>query len=503
MSIITKIEYNQLCKECDFLLKRNLNDPYKIANNWLHIIKYHPTILNQYHEVFKKSELKFFFFLFKKSCFYFGMSLFRLVNSLFNKNNFKIDKIKYESIFISHLLNQDSFDLNEDFYFYKLPKKFQDHDNRTLQLYINHTCVDESKFIYEKAVNSVDKLVLPKYISLPEELKIQFSLLKEAIKMFKRKPEKKTNSKIRIQAGIEFLSPASHFNARIGLQIKNLVKQSKAKYIFTTHEGHAYERVIFANARNSNESIMCIGYQHAFILNKQHAVQRKLGREFDPDFILCSGEDGKQKLIKSNYLPKEKILIFGTKRTSKSNIIFKQKRNTFLILPEGDLIECLPFVDLLFELAKLLPTYNFIIRFHPITNIMRIKKERAQLIAPPKNITISETSFDNDLTRSDFAIYRGSTTIIKAIENGLIPIYYNKKGEQNMDPLFQLEKHKKSIKKPSDIYEVLNVNEDENIKNLKKLNLEIKQFFSPLNYEEVLKLKNYKNDIKCSNTYKK
>ena len=309
MSNITEIQYDQLCNKCDFLLKHKLNTPYKIANNWLHITHFRPTTLNPYHEVFKKSELKFFFFLFKKSFFYFGMSLFRLINSILKKENFKIDKIQYESIFVSHLLNQDSFDLDEDFYFYKLPKKFQDHDNRTLQVYINHTSINRNKLKNKKAANSVDKLVLPKYISLPEELKIQFSLLKEAIKMLKQKSSKEINSRIRIQAGIEFLSPASHFNARIGKQIKDLVKQSKAKYIFTTHEGHAYERVICSNARNSNDSIMCIGYQHAFILNKQHAVQRKLGREFDPDFVICSGEDGKRKLIKSNYLAKEKILI--------------------------------------------------------------------------------------------------------------------------------------------------------------------------------------------------
>lgn len=197
-------------------------------------------------------------------------------------------------------------------------------------------------------------------------------------------------------------------------------------------------------------------------------------------------------MINSGLICEKKILLFGTNRTSEKSILFKEKRNTFLFLPEGDLIECFPFVDLLFELAKLLPTYHFIIRFHPITDIMRIKKERAQLINLPKNITISGTSFDNDLKRSDFTVYRGSTTIIKAIENGLIPIYYNKKGGQNIDPLFLLNKHKKSIKEAKDIHEVVNVNEFINVKNLNKLNLEIKQFFSPLNYNEVLKLKKLK-----------
>jgi hypothetical protein len=194
-------------------------------------------------------------------------------------------------------------------------------------------------------------------------------------------------------------------------------------------------------------------------------------------------------MINSGLINEKKIFLLGTNRTSEKKILFKEKRNTFLVLPEGDLIECFPFVDLLFELAKLLPTYHFIIRFHPITDIMRLKKERTQLINPPKNITISDTSFDNDLKRSDFAVYGGSTTIIKAIENGLIPIYYNKKGGQNIDPLFLLSNYKKSIKDLTDIYDVINIDEDENIKNLNVLNLGIKQLFSPLNYNEALKLK--------------
>ena len=165
------------------------------------------------------------------------------------------------------------------------------------------------------------------------------------------------------------------------------------------------------------------------------------------------------------------------------------KRDTFLFLPEGDFNECFPLIDLLFELVKLLTSFHFIIRFHPMTKVSILKKQRPQLKDPPKNLTISKKLFEDDLKRADFAIYRGSTSIINAIENGIIPIYYHKKGENIIDPLFLLNKYKKSIKDPTDIHEVINVNEAENIKNLNMLNLEIKQFFSPINYNEALKLK--------------
>ena len=492
MSNIIETQYDETCETCDALIKQNIKEPNRIANNWLHVIRYHPIHLKDYKPIFEiNNSLKFYFFLFKKACLYFALSVKRILDifsqKLLEKGNIKIENHDYESIFISHLLKPEYIHNRKDFYFHELPEKFQDSQKKSLIVNINHSKIKSS--LLNNQIKNINKIVLPKYLSIFKELQISFFLLKEATVMLLTESPEDSNSRFKLQAAIEFMSPASHFNFRIGKQIKDLVKQLKVNYIFTTFEGHAFERIVFSNARKSNKSIKCIGYQHALISRKQHAIKRKLGINYDPDFILTSGNDGKEKMINSGLINEKKIFLLGTNRTSEKKILFKEKRNTFLVLPEGDLIECFPFVDLLFELAKLLPTYHFIIRFHPITDIMRLKKERTQLINPPKNITISDTSFDNDLKRSDFAVYGGSTTIIKAIENGLIPIYYNKKGGQNIDPLFLLSNYKKSIKDLTDIYDVINIDEDENIKNLNVLNLGIKQFFSPLNYNEALKLK--------------
>ena len=492
MSNIIETQYDEICETCDTLIKQNIKEPSRIANNWLHVIRYHPIFLKDYKPIFEiNNSLKFYFFLFKKACLYFALSVKRILDifsqKLLEKGNIKIENHDYESIFISHLLRPEYIYNRKDFYFHELPEKFQDSQKKSLIVNINHSKIKSS--LLNNQIKNTNKIVLPEYLSIFKELQISFFLLKEATVMLLTESPKDSNIRFKLQAAIEFMSPASHFNFRIGKQIKGLVEQLKVNYIFTTFEGHAFERIIFSNARKSNKSIKCIGYQHALISRKQHAIKRKLGINYDPDFILTSGNDGKEKMINSGLINEKKIFLLGTNRTSEKKILFKEKRNTFLVLPEGDLIECFPFVDLLFELAKLLPTYHFIIRFHPITNIMRLKKERTQLVNLPKNITISDTSFDNDLKRSDFAVYGGSTTIIKAIENGLIPIYYNKKGGQNIDPLFLLSNYKKSIKDLTDIYDVINIDEDENIKNLNVLNLGIKQFFSPLNYNEALKLK--------------
>lgn len=495
MSNITETQYDEICRACDTLLNHRIRKDIRISNDWLHVIRFHPIFLNDYNDIFEtNNSFKFYFFLFKKACFYLALSFKRILDifgrKLIKEHNFEIDKNNYDSIFISHFLNNDFINNKKDFYFHELPKKFQNSKNKSLIVKINHSKTHSS--LLNKEVKNLNILVLPENISILRELQISFFLFKEAIILLLKKTPKDVNIRIKLQSAIEFMSPASHFNLRIGKQIKSLVEQLKVKYVFTTFEGHAFERIIFSNARKSNKSIKCIGYQHALILKKQHAVKRKLGRNYDPDFILTSGNDGKKKLINSGFIKEKNIFLLGTNRTVKKNILFRQKRDTFLILPEGDFIECFPLIDLLFELAKILPSHHFIIRFHPFTDILKLKKEKVQLTKLPKNITLSQKSFEDDLKKSDYAIYRGSTTIIKAIQSGLVPIHYHKKGEQFIDPLFLLKKNKKNIQDPTDIYKIIKTNEEQNVKNLNVLVEGLKQFFSPLTYEGVLKLKKIK-----------
>ena len=70
------------------------------------------------------------------------------------------------------------------------------------------------------------------------------------------------------------------------------------KRIFTTYEGHPWERLIFAMAREIDPTIVCVGYQHAIVFRKQHAIRRKLTSNFEPNYILCSGEHGFNNLKK-------------------------------------------------------------------------------------------------------------------------------------------------------------------------------------------------------------
>jgi len=96
-------------------------------------------------------------------------------------------------------------------------------------------------------------------------------------------------------------------------------------------------------------------------------------------------------------------------------------------------------------------------------------------------------SFEDDLRRSDYAIYRGSTTIIKAIQNGLVPLYYQKQNEITIDPLFEINEEKINLSAPQDLSLIFKKSFDEVEKSQSKLIEHVNDFFSPVNYNEVLK----------------
>jgi len=141
------------------------------------------------------------------------------------------------------------------------------------------------------------------------------------------------------------------------------------------------------------------------------------------------------------------------------------------------------------QLAKLNQSMNFIIRAHPLVNLNAfLKNNLSNYNFNLKNIIISKKSFFYDIRRSNIAVYRGSTSIISAIQNNILPIYYNyEKSIYNIDPIYDTKIKTFYIKNEKDFFDVLN-----NSKSLKKKyfhqnRLEAKKFFSPINYS---KLKN-------------
>ena len=139
----------------------------------------------------------------------------------------------------------------------------------------------------------------------------------------------------------------------------------------------------------------------------------------------------------------------GLKSDTKS-----QKR--CLVLPEGFMSECVLLFNFSLECAKLNPELIFIWRIHPIMTFSQIIKTNSHYNELPKNIFLSDKELDEDILRCHFALYRGSTAIIKAVAAGIKPAYYKKTEEEmTIDPLYRINEGKIILTAPAEFNDLL------------------------------------------------
>ena len=239
---------------------------------------------------------------------------------------------------------------------------------------------------------------------------------------------------------MQALSSSTANNLRIKKQVSEILKTVKPKYIMVTYEGHAWESLIFSEARKIDSSIKCIGYQHALV-NRQHAVYRSLGERYDPDIIATSGVIDLEKLEKRiNNNKITKINIGSSKKIlydSPPNIDSLQKSHTCLVLADGDREVCAQMLLFANALASLNPEIQFIFRLHPDTNKQLLLNQNPVLKVYKSNITWSSSSLEKDFEKSHVALYRGSNAIFDAASFGVLPIFFGNDEDIMLDPLFR------------------------------------------------------------------
>ena len=125
------------------------------------------------------------------------------------------------------------------------------------------------------------------------------------------------------------------------------------------------------------------------------------------------------------------------------------------------------------------------------TNRLNLLKIRPRLDNFYKNIELSSDSFDNDVERSNAAIYRGSSSIIKATQKGLLPIYYDIIDQPNIDPIYELNEYKNKIINPVDLTKIIS-SKIESLDNQKKIINNIKSYFTEFDHNELTKIRVWK-----------
>lgn len=428
-------EYKRLCTYFDYLLTNSRSSSSRVAIEWLHFIRPHPHFIRRYDLLYGGFALS----LAKRIISYSSSILKTCIHCLFSfsfTRSWFVDLPSADICFVSHLTDSSQLKIQYDPYFGNLPSDLSDSGFSAVTVLINHTQSHDTQL----ASSSFDrKIAFLDRLDFFSEISIIFTLISSssALLLDGILAPDFFSFKICLVALIELFSPSSFSNHRYSLQLKYLLSKTNSKYLITTFEGFGWERFLFAHARMCNPKIICCGYQHSSIFPHHHSIRRGLNSFYDPDILFTSGVQSFKFFSKSTLSQNSFLSIIGSPKsyhTSSSLYSSLPLGNNILILPEGIKSEAELILKFTIASASLIPNYNFIFRMHPVLPLSSLSS-LFDFSSLPSNIVLSDNSFHEDLKHSSFALYRGSTSIVEAINRSIIPIYLHISGDISINPL--------------------------------------------------------------------
>ncbi len=438
-------QYRQICECCDDLLNGRDTSLVRISIPWLHVLSEHPASLVQYLNLFAQDGADFMGGV-KRSLGF----LWKLRPGPNPKPHLlgapRLPE-KTDVLIFSHLLNNVQLSSTEDFYFGHLVEELDAIGVRAVVAMRNHTGMSPRRLSQCGAAESVARILLTNSLGWIVELGLANRLRKEAAALRRAAATATSELRRRVAEGAAAQALSSSSLETLGLykQVQDLVTLLQPKSILVTYEGHAWERIVFAAARSVNPSIRCVGYQHAILFPRQHAIKRPLGVKYDPDIICTAGPVTRGllcKLLPNQCVP---VVAVGTpkqanRRVSPIEKLLKGPKSSCLVIPDGTMSECNTILNFVITIAQAAPDIEFIVRMHPVMPFELVVSEDARFRSLPENISISNKSIQEDFDRTRWAIYRGTGAVIHAVVAGLRPFYFRPAGEHlGIDPLCGLE----------------------------------------------------------------
>ena len=474
ISLLKKL--NSLQKK---LLRENQSE-YIIANDSLNVVKGHPYYLKSFKDY---NFIKYFKLIIRYSL----INIYYLLGSLFYyKNKVYKSKKNIDFLLISHLISSKKSSSNsfKDFYFGEFEKNKNFKNKKNLKILINHT----KKF--KSGYNNDKNIVLQNYTNFKYSI---FSLIKLYNLFLKyyfisiRKKELKINL-LKIIA-LEFLNPKTFKNLILKKNFEDIIFGKNIKKIFFTYEGFAWERFLCEIVKKNNKSTEVVGYQFAILIKNQNSIFSKIQNKYIPDKILTSGPVN-YKILKKKF---SNISIIGSARFVKIKKKISNSKETCLVLPEGIDSECDILLDFVNSMATKIPKIKFVFRFHPSTNILKMKKQLKKVSIDQKfnNVEISTKSLPYDLSRSTMCLHRGSTSVIAAAQSGLMPIYYDFENKLNIDPMFQIDKSYRYVKNFNEFKNLVKMSKKKKKFILKKINKFSRNYFVEFNHQKLNNILNH------------
>jgi hypothetical protein len=401
-------------------------------------------------------------------------------------------RAKSDYIFLSHAIGVNINKPNEDQYFGLMPQFLTSQRYKVAIFYTNH-----NKFGYlrnysrlRKKNAGIEIYLCPKFMLPHEGIRFLFksttyalNCLRIAISSIKRDPNQ---SKLLFSATPYFFSRSAYNNDLIKNRCLSIVKRTKARFLILTLEGHSYEQYVFDGLREVRSDCQGVFYQHSPIVPGHLGLIHFLeGLDLRVQ-IMVTGSVYKKYIASFSNLPD--ITIVGSQKTPKEILDLSSKnRDTLLFAPEGTKEATLEFIHLIHEIINVSLPRKILLRLHPnLPNSLQIQYHLRKL-KNYENFYVSHANLNSDLEVSAFVFFRSSAVAVEALLSGAQLVFYSKSNDPEINPLSLLPNLSLEAK---NAIEVINLLKHKN----KPINIQerlevFNQFFTNMNYSELLKLK--------------
>jgi hypothetical protein len=239
--------------------------------------------------------------------------------------------------------------------------------------------------------------------------------------------------------------------------IAGLCQALNPRIVITTYEGTVAERLIWHAARTARRRPLCVGYQHALVLQRAHAIHRRVaapGIDCDPDVILTLGTFSHTALAASADLQSSRFIEYGSHRRATLPLLppLQNRPRHCLVLPDASDQECAILFEFALRCARHSPDVSFALRPHPMVDSGALLRRHPMLQQLRANVALSlDKPLELEFAQARYCLYRGSSAALYAVRAGIKPYYLARPGELPIDCLFELADWRESVTSPEEL----------------------------------------------------
>lgn len=360
-------------------------------------------------------------------------------------------------LIVSHLLTREQLHQENDFYFGALQSQLKERGATSLLVLISHLTDPGNARITRS--HPLPRLILPRNVSPSTEVDIwrQCASAWRALRLDAADTRDHGDGRLAMLASRRALSAATVMNLRMHASLANICRSVNPKMVITTYEGTVAERLIWHAARTAQRRPLCVGYQHAMVLERAHAIRRPVaapGIDCDPEVILTLGEIPHAALAASPGLESVRLIEYGSHRRAQLPVLpqVQDRPRRCLVLPDASPHEYATLFDFALACARQRPDISFALRPHPMVDTRTLLRRHPGLQKLPDNASLSVgTPLEAEFARTRYCLYRGSSAAMYAVRAGIKPYYLAQPGELPFDCLSQLADWREIVTSPQDL----------------------------------------------------